>query len=60
MQLVKYQEQGNLLDPHLEGIVTPLSGIVRTFAKSAEAGKEFSPEALRGTCQLLWTIVTVR
>lgn len=60
LQLVKYQEQGNLLDPHLERIVEPLSGVLRDIAQQAEAGKEVCAEALRGTCQLLWTVVTVR
>ena len=60
LQLFKYQEQGNLLDPHLEGIVSPLSGVLRTYASQAETGQNLEAEALRGTCQLLWTVVTVR
>ncbi len=38
----------------------PLSGILRNYALKAEAQEDLEAEALRGTCQLLWTIVTVR
>lgn len=38
-QIEKYQEQGQLLEPHLESMITPIMGIVRTIALEADGGK---------------------
>ncbi|XP_057830679.2 tubulin-folding cofactor D isoform X2 [Cryptomeria japonica] len=55
----KYQEQGQLLEPHLESIVSPLMNIVR--AKTIEIG--FESDSIMGIikplCILIYTLVTV-
>lgn len=38
-QIEKYQEQGQLLEPHLESMITPIMGIVRAIALEADGGK---------------------
>lgn len=49
IQIEKYQEQGQLLEPHLEGLITPLMGIVRVTVAEADGGKLGKAEML--VCQ---------
>jgi len=55
----KYQEQGQLLEPHLESIVSPLMHIVCT--KSIESGIESRDilEVIKPMCIIIYTLVTV-
>lgn len=55
----KYQEQGQLLEPHLESIVSPLMHIVRT--KTIELGIESGDilEVIKPLCIIIYTLVTV-
>eukprot|EP01018_Ginkgo_biloba_P017523 Gb_00473 [translate_table: standard] len=55
----KYQEQGQLLEPHLESIVSPLMHIVRT--KTIELGAESQSimEIIKPLCIIIYTLVTV-
>lgn len=55
----KYQEQGQLLEPHLESIVSPLMHIVRT--KTIESGIESGDilEVIKPLCIIIYTLVTV-
>ena len=57
MQLSKYQEQAQLLDPLLEGIVQPLTALLRAAAadpQAADLGR------VRGVSRLLWQLSVVR
>ncbi|KAH9316180.1 hypothetical protein KI387_024807, partial [Taxus chinensis] len=55
----KYQEQGQLLEPHLESIVSPLMNIIR--AKTIELGFETDDimELIKPLCIIIYTLVTV-
>jgi hypothetical protein len=35
----KYQEQGQLLEPHLESLITPLMGIIRAMVTKVDSGQ---------------------
>ncbi len=57
-QLTRYQEQPQLLDPHLASIVGPLAAVLRE-----KAGAEGAPDdtaALIAVSRLLWAVATVR
>lgn len=55
----KYQEQGQLLEPHLESMVSPLMLIVRT--KAIESGIDTGDilEVIKPLCIIIYTLVTV-
>ena len=55
-QLEKYQEQSQLLDPLLEGIVVPLSKLLRSQAVAATADLEVT----NSICRLLFVVANVR
>lgn len=57
MQLEKYQEQSQLLDPHLESMITPLS---RLLMKSALEPSSNSIFVVQHVSKLLWSIASVR
>jgi hypothetical protein len=57
-QLTRYQEQPQLLDPHLASIVGPLAAVLRE-----KAGAEGAPDdtaALVAVSRLLWAVATIR
>jgi hypothetical protein len=56
--LEQYQEQPQLLDPHLEGLVTPLATRVSEVSDSLHDEERFS--AAMQICRLLQALVTVR
>nr|XP_043618972.1 tubulin-folding cofactor D [Erigeron canadensis] len=55
----KYQEQGQLLEPYLETIISPLMFIVRS--KTIEMGVDSSEllEIIKPLCIIIYTLVTV-
>lgn len=53
----KYQEQAQLLDPLLEGIVQPLAAVLRAAAADPAAA---DPARVRGVSRLLWQLAVVR
>lgn len=53
----KYQEQAQLLDPLLEGIIQPLAAILRTQAAEPHAAELMR---VRGVSRLLWQLSVVR
>ncbi|RAL54060.1 hypothetical protein DM860_004531 [Cuscuta australis] len=55
----KYQEQGQLVEPYLESIVSPLMDIVRS--KTAEVGEASDEvlEAIKPLCIIIYCLVTV-
>ncbi|VFQ75756.1 unnamed protein product [Cuscuta campestris] len=55
----KYQEQGQLVEPYLESIVSPLMEIVRS--KTAEVGEASDEvlEAIKPLCIIIYCLVTV-
>ena len=58
LQLAKYHEQAQLLDPHLHGIVVPLSAQLRKHAGRGSQGASW-PSVLT-ISRFLWDLVTVR
>ena len=58
LQLAKYHEQAQLLDPHLHGIVVPLSAQLREHAGRGSQGASL-PSVLT-ISRFLWDLVTVR
>lgn len=62
LQLYKYQEQSQLLDAHLEGVVHPLSLLLReqAIALSHDPGAPTPLLRVLGICRLLSVLVTVR
>jgi tubulin-specific chaperone D len=56
--LDQYQEQPQLLDPHLEGLVTPLAARLSGVAESLQDDGLFA--AAMQICRLLQALVTVR
>ena len=56
-QVGKYQEQPQLLDPLLEGIVAPLTALLRA---DAEAPAAADVERVRAVSRLLWQLAVVR
>ena len=57
LQLEKYQEQSQLLDPHLESMITPLSGLLMQSALKPCAD---SILVVQHVSKLLWSIASVR
>lgn len=57
MQVTKYQEQAQLLDPLLEGLVQPLAGLLHRFALDPAAA---DPAAVTDASRFLWLLATVR
>jgi hypothetical protein len=57
LQLEKYHEQAQLLDPHVGAIVDRLTAVIRAEALSAS---EANWEALWQASISLWALVTVR
>ncbi len=57
MQLEKYHEQAQLLDPLLASLVTPLSSVLRREADNSSA-----PDltAVQNASRFLWALITVR
>ncbi len=69
-QCGKYQEQPQLLDPHLEGILSPLTDVLRRAARAAAAVGADSADATAAAtadlassqrvCRLLQLLATLR
>ena len=59
MQLDKYQQEGQLLEPYLESIVSPLMFIIRS--KTIELGTDSNEllEVIKPICIIIYTLVTV-
>lgn len=59
MQVDKYQEQGQLLEPYLESIVSPLMLIVRS--RTIELGTDSNEviEVIKPICIIIYSLVTV-
>lgn len=55
----KYQEQGQLLEPYLESLVTPLMAIVRTRVVEVGVATDEILEIIKPLCILIYTLVTV-
>ena len=56
-QVGKYQEQPQLLDPLLEGLVAPLTALLRAAADQPAAA---DLRCVRGVSRLLWQLSVVR
>ena len=56
-QLSRYQEQAQLLDPHLSSIVEPLAAVLR---ETAEANLSGDTSAIVAVSQMLWAVATIR
>lgn len=57
LQLEKYQEQSQLLDPHLESIVTPLSQLLLDAATEPKSTKL---AVVQHVSKMLWSVASVR
>ncbi|KAG0570729.1 hypothetical protein KC19_6G183600 [Ceratodon purpureus] len=57
----KYQEQGQLLEPLLEGIITPVMGLVRATVIEANGNKlgKSQLQVVKKLCTLIHTLMTV-
>lgn len=55
----KYQEQGQLLEPYLESIVSPLMLIIRTRVISLGTDSNEIIEIIKPICIILYSLVTV-
>ncbi|KAL5571563.1 hypothetical protein UlMin_021160 [Ulmus minor] len=55
----KYQEQGQLLEPYLESIVTPLMFIVRSKTIELGVASEKILEVVKPICIIIYSLVTV-
>ena len=60
LQCSKYQEQPQLLDPHLEALLAPLTGVLRTAARAAAAGGEPDLAAAQRAARLLQLLASLR
>ena len=58
--MTKYQEQAQLLDPLLEGLVRPLAGLLHAFAAGAEGGAPPPAATVADASRFLWLLATVR
>ena len=58
LQLAKYHEQAQLLDPHILGIVAPLSAQLRRHAAPGEQGAPLA--RVLTLSRFLWDLVTIR
>ncbi len=57
LQLEKYQEQAQLLDPHMEGLIRPMAAILREQARSKQSA---DMNITLNVCKILWTAASVR
>lgn len=57
LQLEKYHEQAELLDPLMSALVTPLSAVLR---REAAAGDAADLAAVQTASRFLWNLITVR
>ncbi|KAL3615585.1 hypothetical protein CASFOL_041246 [Castilleja foliolosa] len=55
----KYQEQGQLIEPYLESIVSPLMDLVRTRTTELGASSDEILEVINSICIIIYTLVTV-
>ncbi|KAL0725356.1 hypothetical protein Bca4012_039955 [Brassica carinata] len=55
----KYQEQGQLVEPYLETIVSPLMLIIRSKASELDARSDESLDIIKPICIIIYTLVTV-
>ncbi|CAL9204387.1 unnamed protein product [Musa hybrid cultivar] len=55
----KYQEQGQLLEPYLERIITPLMSIVRSKAMQLRDSSDEALEIIKPLCIIIYSLVTV-
>ncbi|RWW66614.1 hypothetical protein BHE74_00026005 [Ensete ventricosum] len=54
-----YQEQGQLLEPYLERIITPLMSIVRSKAMQLRDSSDEALEVIKPLCIIIYSLVTV-
>lgn len=59
MQMDKYQEQGQLLEPYLESIVPPLMHIVRSRTIELDVDSDEIIEIIKPICIIIYSLVTV-
>ena len=57
LQLEKYHEQAQLLDPHVTTIVERLTAVIR---REALRGSQTDERAVQQAAEFLWALVTVR
>ncbi|CAL4917490.1 unnamed protein product [Urochloa decumbens] len=55
----KYQEEGQLLEPYLESIVSPLMSLVRSKTMELGAGTDELLDIIKPLCIIIYTLVTV-
>ncbi|KAF3662209.1 Tubulin-folding cofactor D [Capsicum annuum] len=55
----KYQQQGQLLEPYLESMVSPLMSIVRSKAVELASASEEILEVIKPLCIIIYSLVTV-
>ncbi|MCD9643819.1 hypothetical protein HAX54_031666 [Datura stramonium] len=55
----KYQEQGQLLEPYLEYMVSPLMSIIRSKAVELGAASEEILEVIKPICIIIYFLVMV-
>ncbi|RCV42198.1 hypothetical protein SETIT_9G197000v2 [Setaria italica] len=55
----KYQEEGQLLEPYLESIVSPLMSLVRSKTMELGAGTNELLNIIKPLCIIIYTLVTV-
>ncbi|XP_066373697.1 tubulin-folding cofactor D-like isoform X1 [Miscanthus floridulus] len=55
----KYQEEGQLLEPYLENIVSPLMSLVRSKTMELGAGTDELLDIIKPLCIIIYTLVTV-
>lgn len=59
MQMDKYQQQGELIEPYLETIVSPLMFIVRSKTIELGVASDDILEVIKPICIIIYTLVTV-
>ncbi|CAM8906861.1 unnamed protein product [Rhodiola kirilowii] len=55
----KYQEQGQLVEPYLESIVSPMMNIIRTKAIEIGASSDEIVDVIKPLCIIIYSLVTV-
>ncbi|GER46456.1 tubulin-folding cofactor D, partial [Striga asiatica] len=55
----KYQEQGQLIEPYLESIVSPLMDLVRSRTTELGASSDEIMEVIKPICIIIYSLVTV-
>uniref|UniRef100_A0A0E0M9J2 Uncharacterized protein n=1 Tax=Oryza punctata TaxID=4537 RepID=A0A0E0M9J2_ORYPU len=55
----KYQEEGQLLEPYLESIISPLMLLVRSKTMELGAGTDELLDIIKPLCIIIYTLVTV-